>query len=105
VEGLRTTPFFGLAPDPDAERLDSDAECRKIIGEELHSHFNYERDTLPSMTNFIIVQGEQLFIPQEPVGHVSSSVRGVFSDASAIYLLQMNVQRQAAIKNGSTISS
>ena len=46
VEGLRTTPFFGLAPDPDAERLDSDAECRKNIGEELHSHFNYERDTL-----------------------------------------------------------
>jgi hypothetical protein len=37
---------FGLAPDPDAERLDSDAECRKNIGEELHSHFNYERDTL-----------------------------------------------------------
>src|SRR5262249_4374086 len=46
VEGLRTTPFFGLAPDPDAERLDSDAGCRKNIGEELHSHFNYERDTL-----------------------------------------------------------
>ena len=32
--------------DPDAERLDSDAECRKNFGEELHSHFNYERDTL-----------------------------------------------------------
>ena len=46
VEGLRTTPFFGLAPDPDAERLDSDAECRKNIGEELHSHFNYKRDSL-----------------------------------------------------------
>ena len=41
-----TTPFLGLAPDPDAERLDSDAECRKNIGEELHSHFNYERDIL-----------------------------------------------------------
>ena len=26
---------FGLAPDPDAERLDFDAECRKNIGEEL----------------------------------------------------------------------
>ena len=36
-----------LAPDPDAERLDSDAEGRKSIGEELHSHFNYERDSLP----------------------------------------------------------
>ena len=46
VEGLRTTPFFGLAPDPDAERLDSDAECRKNTGEEPHSHFNYGRDTL-----------------------------------------------------------
>ena len=31
---------LGRAPDPDAERLDSDAECRKNIGEELHSHFN-----------------------------------------------------------------
>jgi hypothetical protein len=50
VEGLRTTPFFGLAPDPDAERLDSDAECRKNIGEELHSHFNYKRDSLTSST-------------------------------------------------------
>jgi hypothetical protein len=49
VEGLRTTPFFGLAPDPDAERLDSDAECRKNNGEGLHSHFNYERDTLLSI--------------------------------------------------------
>jgi hypothetical protein len=35
-----------LAPDPDAVRLDSDAECRKNIDEELHSHFNYERDSL-----------------------------------------------------------
>ena len=53
VEGLRTTPFLRLAPDPDAERLDSEAECRKNIGEELHSHFNYERDTLgiaPTLT-------------------------------------------------------
>ena len=31
---------FGLAPDPGAKRLDSDAECRENIGEELHSHFN-----------------------------------------------------------------
>ena len=37
---------FGLAPDPGAERLDSDAECRENIGEELHSHFNYERNSL-----------------------------------------------------------
>ena len=37
---------FGLAPDPGAKRLDSDAECRENIGEEQHSHFNYKRDSL-----------------------------------------------------------
>ena len=37
---------FGLAPDPGAKRLYSDAECLENIGEELHSHFNYERDSL-----------------------------------------------------------
>ena len=37
---------FGLAPDPGAKRLDSDAECRENFGEELNSHFNYERDSL-----------------------------------------------------------
>ena len=37
---------FGLAPDPGAKRLDSDAEFRENIGEELHSHFNYKRDSL-----------------------------------------------------------
>src|SRR5262249_48199 len=47
VEGLRTTAFFRLAPDPDAERLDSDAECRKNIGEGLHSHLNYEAGSKP----------------------------------------------------------
>jgi hypothetical protein len=31
---------------PGAKRLDSDAECRENIGEELHSHFNYEWDSL-----------------------------------------------------------
>ena len=38
---------FGLAPDPGAKRLYSDAECDKNIGEELHAHFNYEGDNLP----------------------------------------------------------
>src|SRR5215472_12695070 len=66
VEGLRTTPFFGLAPDPDAERLDSDVECRKNIGEELHSHFNYERDTLT-------VNSDQFNIPSGPVSGVHFS--------------------------------
>jgi hypothetical protein len=31
---------IGLAPDPGAERLDSDAEWRENSGEELVSHFN-----------------------------------------------------------------
>ena len=33
-------PIWGWRLDPDAERLDSDAECHKNIGEEPHSHFN-----------------------------------------------------------------
>src|SRR5262249_2498968 len=81
VEGLGTTPFFGLAPDPDAERLDSDVECRKNIGEELHSHFNYERDTLSGVVAGLIskrcnarptTSRSKALLPRPPVASMST---------------------------------
>jgi hypothetical protein len=71
---------FRLAPDPDVERLDSDGKCRKNIDEELHSYFNYERDSL------------SLSGPPFGVHYTASLIRGHhFSCHRNIYTLTQKV--------------